>query len=126
MITTAQPPPLDDNGSLKPLRFRKVFDIPSGARISKVRLYATSHGVYHATLNGKSVGDQCMTPGWQSYHKRLHYQIYDVAEQLKRGAENVLEFDFGPGWFGSALTSTNQRFFYADVLGIMAQLEVML
>ncbi|KAJ9606755.1 hypothetical protein H2200_008764 [Cladophialophora chaetospira] len=126
MISIPHPPPLNDDGSLRPLRFRKSFHLPKDAVISTARLYATSHGVYHATLNGEDVGDQCMTPGWQSYLKRLHYQVYDVANLLKPESQNILEIDVGPGWFASALTSTNQRFFYGDSLGVLAQLEVTL
>lgn len=124
MITIADPLPLNDDGSIKPLRFRKFFSLPPGEIIVRARLYATSHGVYQPMLNGVVVGDQCMAPGWQSYHKRLHYQIYDVADLLRADSENIIEFDVGAGWFASALTSTNNRFFYGDTPGVLAQLEM--
>ncbi|MBE7180598.1 MAG: family 78 glycoside hydrolase catalytic domain, partial [Terriglobus roseus] len=123
MITIADPLPLNDDGSLKPLRFRTVFDIAADVRIVWARLYATSHGIYHPTLNGRAVGDHCMAPGWQSYHKRLHYQIYEPTTQMQRG-KNVLDVDVGAGWFASALTSNNYRFYYGRELGLLAQLEV--
>lgn len=123
MITIADPLPLNDDGSVKPLRFRALFDIPADVRIVRARLYATSHGVYHAMLNGRAVGDHCLAPGWQSYHKRLHYQIYEPTAQLHEG-KNVLDVDVGPGWFASALTSNNYRFYYGRELGLLAQLEV--
>lgn len=54
----------------------------SGKKVKKGRLYATAHGVYEASLNGQTVGDYRMAPGWTSYHNRLQYQIYDVTEML--------------------------------------------
>ncbi|MBE7181897.1 MAG: family 78 glycoside hydrolase catalytic domain, partial [Terriglobus roseus] len=128
MITIAQPVPMNDDGSIKPLRFRTVFDFPTDIHVKVVsaRLYATSHGVYHATLNGRAVGEtlgpHCLAPGWQSYHKRLHYQIHEPMAQIQRG-KNVLDIDVGPGWFASALTSNNYRFYYGRELGLLAQLE---
>lgn len=53
-----------------------------GKKVKKGRLYATAHGVYEASLNGQTVGDYRMAPGWTSYHNRLQYQIYDVTEML--------------------------------------------
>ena len=60
--------------------FGKTFAIDK--KVKKARLYATAHGVYEVTLNGQTVGDYRMAPGWTSYHNRLQYQIYDVAELL--------------------------------------------
>ena len=62
------------------LVFGKTFAIDK--KVKKARLYATAHGVYEVTLNGQTVGDYRMAPGWTSYHNRLQYQIYDVTEML--------------------------------------------
>lgn len=69
-------------------RYLNVFAIDKN--VKKARLYATAHGVYEVTLNGKTVGDYRMAPGWTSYHNRLQYQIYDVTEQLD--TENKIKF----------------------------------
>ncbi|KAH0828246.1 alfa-L-rhamnosidase [Fonsecaea pedrosoi] len=124
MITIKDSVLLNDNGSARPLIFRKRFFLPSNRTIKMARLYATSHGVYFARLNNKSTGDECMAPGWQSYNKRLHYQVHDVGSLLLPGVENVLLLDVGPGWFASALSWVCRRFVYGTELGILAQLEV--
>ena len=124
MITSAERMPLNDDGSARPLSFRTSFSLPSGVQVSRARLYATSHGVYQATINGKEVGDHCMAPGWQSYHKRLHYQVFDVTKLLIANAKNSIQVDVGPGWFASALSWSMRRYNYGEELGVLAQLEI--
>ena len=51
--------------------------------VTRARLYATAHGVYTATLNGRRVGDHVLAPGWTSYHHRLRYQTYDVTDLVR-------------------------------------------
>lgn len=126
MITSAERLSLNEDGSARPLLFYKRFPLPQGSQIERSRLYVTSHGVYAVSINGNQVGDHCMAPGWQSYEKRLHYQIFDVTGLLRSGAENVIDVEVGPGWFASALTSEMRRFTYGTELGVLAQLEIML
>ncbi|KAM5343292.1 hypothetical protein ACJ41O_014258 [Fusarium nematophilum] len=124
MITVSEPWPLNPDHSARPLRFHKNFGLPSdGNLIDRARLYITSHGVYTAQINGTRVGDHCLTPGFQSYHKRLHYQIYDVKDLLAAGS-NRIEVEVAAGWFASAWTWARKRFIYGQHLGVLAQLEI--
>lgn len=80
----------ESTDSLRPLRFRKLFILPT-AVIASARLYITSLGVYEAYLNGMRIGDQVMAPGWTSYNHRLHYQTFNLAEHnVLRTGTNVL------------------------------------
>ncbi|KIY02101.1 uncharacterized protein Z520_02239 [Fonsecaea multimorphosa CBS 102226] len=124
MITLKDPILRNEDGSARPLTFRKRFFLPSDRKIKKARLYITSHGVYYASVNSKPTADECMAPGWQSYKKRLHYQIHDVETLLLPGVDNVLLVNVGPGWFASALSWVCRRFVYGTELGVLAQLEV--
>lgn len=124
LITPANKISLNDDGSARPLCFRKCFKLPDGEKIARARLYITGHGVYQAYINGEGVGDQCMAPGWQSYDKRQHYQVFDVASALEASEENVIGVEVGPGWYASALSWAQRRFTYGDELGTLAQLEV--
>lgn len=112
------------DGSARPLRFMREFHVPNENKVSRARLYITSYGVYYAQINGKAVGDHCMAPGWQSYCKRLHYQVHDVTDLLTTGSQNLISVDVGPGWYASALTWANRRFTYGDELGVLAQIEI--
>jgi alpha-L-rhamnosidase len=89
-----------------PTRFRKSFSysLPNKTNTTqgKARLYATAYGIYQVELNGKRVGDQVLTPGWQSYEHHLNYQTYDISDLLMEG-ENVIGVDVGEGWYAGRL-----------------------
>ena len=100
--------------------FGKTFALDK--KVKKARLYATAHGVYEATLNGQTVGDYRMAPGWTSYHNRLQYQIYDVTELL--AAENEIEITVGNGWYKGILGFYCQPNQYGTQVGAFAELHV--
>ena len=100
--------------------FGKTFAIDK--KVKKARLYATAHGVYEVTLNGQTVGDYRMAPGWTSYHNRLQYQIYDVTEQL--AAENEIAITVGNGWYKGILGFYCQPNQYGTQAGAFAELHI--
>ena len=100
--------------------FGKTFALDK--KVKKARLYATAHGVYEATLNGQTVGDYRMAPGWTSYHNRLQYQIYDVTELLD--TENKIEITVGNGWYKGILGFYCQPNQYGTQVGAFAELHV--
>ncbi|KAL7936002.1 glycoside hydrolase family 78 protein [Trichoderma chlorosporum] len=125
MITVSEPWPLSSDNSARPLCFYKRFHLSLiDETINRSRLYATSHGVYSVRINGKKVGDHCLAPGFQSYHKRLHYQIYDTKDLLVMPGWNRIEIDVAAGWFASATSWARKRFIYGQKLGVLAQLEI--
>ncbi|PNP51414.1 hypothetical protein THARTR1_07960 [Trichoderma harzianum] len=125
MITVSEPWPLGPDHSARPLRFHKRFHLSlKDGTIDRGRLYATSHGVYSVRINGRKVGDHCLAPGFQSYHKRLHYQVYDTKDLLVTLRWNTIEIDVAAGWFASATSWARKRFVYGQKLGVLAQLEV--
>lgn len=97
--------------------------------IKNARLYATALGVYDFFINGKKVGDDYLNPGWTNYHKRVHYQAYDVTDQLVKG-ENALSSVLTYGWYAgylgyAKLVGLNKvKGFYGEVPKLLAQLEV--
>ena len=100
--------------------FGKTFAIDK--KVKKARLYATAHGVYEASLNGQTVGDYRMAPGWTSYHNRLQYQIYDVTKLLD--TENKIEITVGNGWYKGILGFTCEPNHYGTQTGAFAELHV--
>jgi alpha-L-rhamnosidase len=87
------------------------------------RLYVTAHGLYEVSLNGQRIGDAYFTPGYSSYHHRLHYQIYDVSDLLHDG-KNVAGVILGDGWYRGSLGIASQRNTYGQRLGLLWQLVV--
>ncbi|TPX07056.1 uncharacterized protein E0L32_011044 [Thyridium curvatum] len=123
MITVAKSWPLNPDGSAIPLSFVKSFTLPvHSGKVERARLYITSHGTYLARINDSRVGNHCLSPGWQSYHKRLHYQVFDIGHLLRPGS-NDIQIEVASGWFASAWTWASRRFIYGSRLGVLAQLE---
>jgi len=118
IITSSTTP--DPEKPKRPIRFRKSFNVTSNG---KARIYATAYGIYNLELNGKPVGDQVLSPGWQSYKHHLNYQTYDVSSLLQQG-QNVLGIYVGEGWYAGRLGRPGLRNLWGDKLGFMGQLEI--
>jgi len=91
--------------------------------VLKARLYATAHGIYVPTINGRRLDDTVLAPGWTSYDHRLRYHTYDVTGHLRPGT-NHLDMLLGNGWYRGRLGFENKSAIYGDRLAILAQLEV--
>ncbi|VDG32072.1 alfa-l-rhamnosidase [Lactobacillus acidophilus NCFM] [Lactiplantibacillus mudanjiangensis] len=78
-----------------PLQFEKTFTLESlpNTAIAKI----SSIGNYVITVNGQSVTDMVLTPGYTSFRKRLQYQTIDIVNALVKGA-NKLVIEVGGGW----------------------------
>src|SRR6266567_8085073 len=110
--TRSQPSPL----------LRREFDVRAG--VTRARLYVTALGVYEALLNGTTVGDHVLAPGWTSYNHRLRYQTFDVTNLLHEG-RNAIGAILGDGWYrGRFGFDGGRRNIYGDRLALLAQLEI--
>ncbi len=101
--------------------FRTQFN--TGKKIRSATAYITSHGLYEAQINGQRVGDAFLTPGWTSYNKRLQYQVYDVTNMLKSGA-NAVGVMLGSGWYRGFIGFSGQKDFYGKKLALLFQLDI--
>jgi alpha-L-rhamnosidase len=111
----------DTSRTMPAPHFRKEFK--TAKKIESARLYVTSHGYYEVHLNGKKVGDQVLTPGWTSYHKRLQYQVFDVTRMLSEG-NNAIGAVLGNGWYRGPLAWGNNWGIYGKTLGLLLQLKI--
>ena len=110
--TRSQPCPL----------LRREFGVHPG--MTRARLYVTALGVYEAQLNGITVGDHVLDPGWTSYDYRLRYQTFDVTSLLREG-RNTIGAILGDGWYRGRLGfDGGRRNIYGDRLALLAQLEI--
>ncbi|HVX50422.1 MAG TPA: family 78 glycoside hydrolase catalytic domain [Chitinophagaceae bacterium] len=101
--------------------FRREFN--TRKKILTATAYITSHGMYEAHINGSRVGNAYLTPGWTSYNKRLEYQVYDVTNLLKGGA-NAVGVTLGNGWYRGYIGFSGQKNFYGDKLALLFQLDI--
>lgn len=75
---------------------RKEFAVDKPVR--RARLYASGLGYGCFQLNGGTVGDRVLDPGWTDYSKRVLYSTYDVTSQIVQG-QNCLGIMLGNGWY---------------------------
>lgn len=101
--------------------FEKVFEI-DWEKVKKARLYATVHGIYEGTINGRRIGENYFAPGWTSYHKRLQYQTYDVTDMLSD--HNILQFTLADGWYCGPYSYMMTRDNYGERTALLAELHI--
>lgn len=75
--------------------YKKTFAAKS--KVKKAELSMTACGVYHAEINGKTVGYP-LAPGYDCYIDRIQMQTYDVTSVLKE--KNEIRVGVGAGWYG--------------------------
>lgn len=56
-------------------------------------------GLYELWLNGEKVGDDVLQPAQTTYDKRIFFNVYDVTDQIHRGA-NAIGLMLGNGFHG--------------------------
>jgi len=87
----------DTGLDLRPAPYvRKEFDIVKPIR--RAQLYMTARGLFIASLNGRKIGNETLSPEWTDYAKRIQYMTYDVTNQIEKG-KNCLGVIIGDGWF---------------------------
>ncbi|WP_144406264.1 glycoside hydrolase family 78 protein [Arthrobacter sp. SPG23] len=102
-------------------RLSRTFEV--AGPVASARLYASAHGVYVASINGRRVGSDRLAPGWTSYHHRLRYQTHDVTDYLQPGT-NVIGLELADGWWRGYLGFQDKRNTYGDSTAAIAQLEI--
>lgn len=100
---------------------RRQFKL--AGKVSQATAYITAHGLYEAWINGTRVGDDCLTPGWTSYNKRLQYQVYDVTSLLKTG-DNALGVILGSGWYRGNIGFSGQINVYGKDIALLCQVDI--
>lgn len=86
--------------------FRRAFKTAKPAAIA--RLYATCHGIYEASVNGKRADDRLFAPEYTSYGKYMCYQVYDITDLIREG-DNVLGMHVGDGWYFCPTTTMDKK-----------------
>lgn len=100
--------------------FVKEFSVEK--KIEKVRVYATSLGVYEIKINGDKLGDTFFAPGWTSYKNRLQYQSYQADDILQE--KNKIEITVGNGWYKGIFGFTCTPNHYGDRVAALAEFHI--
>lgn len=101
---------------------RRTFALPSEA--VSARVYATGLGLYELEINGKRVGNEHLTPGYNAYDKWIQYQTYDVTGLLQTG-ENAIGAMLGNGWYkGQFGFDGGKDCIYGDTFALLCEIVV--
>ena len=77
-------------------QFRKDFSV--NKKIHRATAYVSGMGQFEFFLNGKKVSNHFLDPGWTKYDKCALYVTFDIAKQLRQGA-NTIGVMLGNGFF---------------------------
>ncbi len=102
--------------------FRKQFHVKG--KISQARLYITACGIYQATLNGKRIGEDRMTPGSTDYRVKIQYQTYDITKIFKAEKKQIFEIQLADGWYRGALGGWGITHVYGNQTKVRCQIEI--
>lgn len=69
--------------------------------VVKARVYMTSLGNFHMTLNGQEISNDVLAPGKLAYNQYLSYVTYDVTNLLQK--DNVWETTLFHGWYDTGV-----------------------
>ncbi|MEO5915651.1 MAG: family 78 glycoside hydrolase catalytic domain [Luteolibacter sp.] len=112
--------------------FRKEFET---SPVVRATIHATALGVYTLEVNGHRVSDECLAPGWSSYHHRIHSQTYDVTSLIREG-KNAIGATLADGWYAGYVAyglltgqeglvpGINGRYYYGISPAVRVQLEI--
>jgi alpha-L-rhamnosidase len=115
------PPPVADLARMPAPYLRKDFTL--GQAVKRATAYVTALGTYELRLNGQRVSQDLLAPGWTEFRKRVHYQTYDVTQQLAQG-QNTIAAILGDGWYASDLAHLARRNIYGGNPRLLAQLVI--
>jgi alpha-L-rhamnosidase len=94
-------------GPVKSLR--RAFEVTKP--VASARIYATALGAYKLLINGRTVGDEILAPGWTDFRQRVAYQTYDVTADVGAG-KNAIAALLAPGWYSTPLQWFRQGYNY--------------
>jgi len=93
------------------LYFRGEFGLDKP--VQKARAYVSGLGYYEFSVNGHSLDERKLDPGWTDYTKRIQYATFDIIDFLRPG-ENVFAAVVGRGWYGDPIFLLQAEIEYTD------------
>jgi alpha-L-rhamnosidase len=104
-----------------PAYLRKDFQVTKPVR--RAVIYASALGLYQLYLNGNTVGQDYLTPGWTDYNRRVYYNTYDVTQMLHEG-QNAVGAILADGWYAGYIGWSLDRHHYGQNARLLAQLYI--
>lgn len=119
---------------VKLIRQELVLPTPADAtaRLTRARLFTSAQGVLDVTLDGTTVGDSVLAPGWTTYSQYAELDVHDVTAALTRAAvapdgaaaPHVLGVRLADGWYAGRTGALGEALQYGDTLRAWWQLNL--
>jgi alpha-L-rhamnosidase len=87
----------EDGGETAATRLLR-HEIAVRAPLRRAEIYICGLGFYEASLNGRRIGENLLTPAWTKYDKTCAYDAYDLTGLLQPG-RNALAILLGNGFY---------------------------
>ncbi len=100
---------------------RRTFSLPTSIRAAV--LYSTARGFYELGINGKSVSNGRLAPGFTEFDKRVLYDVHDVTHLLEPG-DNAISALLGYGWYAGHMNLFDMCYIFGYVPKLLVQLEI--
>lgn len=92
--------------------------------VKSARLYICGLGLYEAYLNSEKIGDEFLSPGYDSYQYNIQYQTYDITDSLRNG-KNDFSVWLGNGWYkGRFVLFEQEENIYGDKLQLLCEIRL--
>ncbi|MDP2883785.1 MAG: glycoside hydrolase family 78 protein [Ignavibacteria bacterium] len=112
----------DTSRDLRPSPYvRKEFSL--NKPIHRAQVYLTARGMFIASVNGRRIGNDVLSPEWTDYRKRIQYITYDVTNRVKEG-KNCLGVTIGDGWYRGYVGFGKLPNNYGDQTSALVQLHL--
>ena len=74
-------------------------------KVKQVRWMTTGLGIYELHVNGLTIGDEALKPGFTHYEKTKYSFTYDITKAFRCevGQENTLSVQVTPGWWADKI-----------------------
>lgn len=84
-----------------------VSTVKNEQKVVSAKWMTTSLGVYEIYVNGQSVGNEFLKPGFTDVRKTRRSFTYDITDAFKTGAnaENTLSAQVTPGWWADKIVT---------------------
>ena len=86
--------------------FARHFTADPRRKVARARLYLSGVGMHLATVNGRSLTDEVLAPGYSNYQLSSEYRVYDITGDLRNGANTVgVRLGNGPAYVRRSVTN---------------------
>ena len=90
--------------------------------VKRGRLFISGLGLFEASLNGRKIGEEVLTPYYSNYNREVQYITFDITEEVKE--RNRLEISLGNGWYKGRFGLAGQKENFGNQFKLIAEIRL--